>query len=393
MNQLNKLVFGAAIILISTFLFAQDSAKVEVIEKIVLGHTVNINSQILGEERPVIVYLPEGYHQSKNKYPVLYLLDGGGHFHHATGIIQFLSRNGRMPQAIVVAIPNTDRRRDFTPSTVKEMQNSGGADNFLNFMQNELIPFVEGNYRTQPYRILFGHSLTGMFSIYTLSARPDLFNAYIAASPYLMYDDEIVIEKVKDSFTKNAALNKSLYMTIGYEPAYVESMGKFTGLLDSNSSNGLEWKFVKMESEDHGTIPHKTIYDGLEFIFSGWRIPADKANDLASIQSHYSSLSEKFGFTVSPREFLLNRLGYQIMGNEEYAKAIEVFLANAKIYPNSNNVYDSLGEAYEKSGNLNLAAENYKIAVKKGEDAKSPNLPIYVINLKRVLAILNGSSK
>ena len=141
MNQLNKLVLGTAIILISSFLFAQDSAKVKVIEKIVLGHTVNINSQILGEERPVIVYLPEGYHQSKNKYPVLYLLDGGAHFHHATGIIQFLSRNGRMPQAIVVAIPNTDRTRDFTSSKVKKMQTSGGADNFLNFMQNELNHF------------------------------------------------------------------------------------------------------------------------------------------------------------------------------------------------------------------------------------------------------------
>jgi predicted alpha/beta superfamily hydrolase len=384
MNQLNKLVFGAAIILISTFLFAQDSAKVEVVEKIVLGYTVNINSQILGEERPVIVYLPEGYHQSKNKYPVLYLLDGGGHFHHATGIIQFLSRNGRMPQTIVVAIPNTDRRRDFTPSTVKEMQNSGGADNFLNFMQNELIPLIENSYRTQPYRILFGHSLTAMFSIYTLAARPDLFNAYIAASPYLMYDDEIVIKKVKDSFTKNAAFNKSLYMTIGNEPIYVESLGKFTGLLDNNSSNGLEWKFVKMESEDHGTIPHKTIYDGLEFIFSGWRIPTDLATSLTSIDEHYKSLSKKFGYEILAPEFLLNRLGYQVLGQEEIEKAIQIFKQNVKTYPESVNVYDSLGEAFEKAGDIKMAEKNYKIAVQTGEKLKDPNLNIYKINLERV---------
>lgn len=384
MNQLNKLVFGAAIILISTFLFAQDSAKVEVIEKIVLGYTVNINSQILGEERPVIVYLPEGYHQSKNKYPVLYLLDGGAHFHHATGIIQFLSRNGRMPQTIVVAIPNTDRSRDFTPSTVKEMQNSGGADNFLNFMQNELIPFVGGNYRTQPYRILFGHSLTAMFSIYTLAARPNLFNAYIAASPYLMYDDEIIIKKVKDSFNKKAVFNKSLYMTIGNEPAYVESLGKFTGLLDSNSSNGLEWKFVKMESEDHGTIPHKTIYDGLEFIFSGWRIPTDLATSLTSIDEHYKSLSKKFGYEILAPEFLLNRLGYQILGQGEIEKAIQIFKQNVKTYPESVNVYDSLGEAFEKAGDIKMAEKNYKIAVQTGEKLKDPNLNIYKINLERV---------
>ncbi|MCD4692923.1 MAG: hypothetical protein K8R79_08415 [Calditrichales bacterium] len=376
-----KIFFSLIIILL---LNAKQNFAQEVVEKIVLGHTVNINSQILGEERPVIVYLPEGYHQSKNKYPVLYLLDGGAHFHHATGIIQFLSRNGRMPQAIVVAIPNTDRSRDFTPSTVKEMQNSGGADNFLNFMQNELIPLIGNSYRTQSYRILFGHSLTAMFSIYTLAARPALFNAYIAASPYLMYDDEIIIKIVKDSFTKKAAFNKSLYMTIGNEPAYVESLGKFTGLLDSNSSNGLEWKFVKMESEDHGSIPHKTIYDGLEFIFSGWRIPTDLATSLTSIDEHYKSLSKKFGYEILAPEFLLNQLGYQILGQEEIEKAIQIFKQNVKTYPESVNVYDSLGEAFEKAGDIKMAEKNYKIAVQTGEKLKDPNLNIYKINLERV---------
>ncbi len=90
---------------------------------------------------------------------------------------------------------------------------------------------------------------------------------------------------------------------------------------------------------------------------------------------------------------LLYSYMYQIMGNEEYANAIEIFQANVKIYPNSSNVYDSLGEVYEKSGNLKLAAENYEIAVVKGRNAKSPNLPVYEVNLKRALSLLNGSTQ
>ena len=360
----------------------------EAVERIALGHTLKIKSTALGEDRNVFVYLPEGYFESENKYPVLYLLDGAEHFHHGSGIVQFLSTNGLMPQTIVVAIPNIARMRDFTPTVEKGRENAGGADNFLNFVQNELIPVVDTKYRTQQYRILFGHSLTGMFSVYTFVTRPTLFNAYIAASPFLQYDEGIVIKKANELLTKKSVDKRILYLTLGDEPTYVESMDKFTSILKEIDAPGLEWKYIIMKMENHGSIPHKTIYEGLEFIFSGWQIPADKANDLTTILNHYRSLSDKFSFSVSPPEFLLNRLGYQLLGNEEYVKAIEVFQTNVKIYPNSDNVYDSLGDAYEQSGELKLAAKNYSIAVEKGEKVGSQNLAIYKANLERVQASL-----
>jgi len=360
----------------------------DVVEKITMGHTLKITSSALGEDRNVFVYLPEGYFESKKGYPVLYLLDGTNHFHHGSGIVQFLSLNGLMPQTIVVAIPNIARQRDFTPTVVEGRANSGGADNFLNFLQNELIPVIDKKYRTFQYKILFGHSLTGMFSVYTLATRPHLFNAYIAASPFLQYNDGIVVKKASKLLTKESVHNKALYITIGDEPAYFENLNKLSGILKDLDAEGLEWKYVEMKQENHISIPHKTIYNGLEFIFNGWEIPVDKADNLASIENHYRSLSKKFGFTVTPREALLNRLGYQIVVEKEYAKAIEVFQANVKLYPNSDNVYDSLGEAYEKSGNLKLAAKNYNIAVEKGQKANSQNLTIYKANLLRVQEIL-----
>ena len=224
--------------------------------------------------------------------------------------------------------------------------------------------------------------------MYTFVARPNLFNAHIAASPSLMHGEGIVIKKAEKLLSKESTRNKALYLTLGNEPRFMESIDKFNLILKEFNASGLEWKYVLMKQEFHGSVPHKSIYEGLEFIFSGWQISAEDAKDLASIQSHYKSQTEKFGFTISPTELLLNRLGYQVLGGKKYAQAIEIFKANVMFYPNSENVYDSLGEAYERSGNLKLAAKNYSNAFEKGQKSNSRNLAIFKANLERVQALL-----
>ena len=153
-------------------IFAQDVG-----EDVVLGKLIRMESDVLGEERQIMVYLPRGYEQTTTKYPVLYVLDGRTHFQHASSTVNFLSRNGRIPQLIVVAIVNVDRTRDFTPTSMENRPESGGFDKFINYLQDELFPYVEKNYRTSPYRLLEGHSLGGMFSIHVLFKYPKMFQA------------------------------------------------------------------------------------------------------------------------------------------------------------------------------------------------------------------------
>ena len=198
----------------------------------------------------------------------------------------------------------------------------------------------------------------------------------------------MVSEKADLQLSEDSVGGKTIFLSLGNEPEYLQGMDKFTGLLTEKNIPGLEWKYVNYKNDTHGSVPHKTIYEGLELIFSGWQLGIEDANDLSSIQSHYQRLSDKFGFRVKPPEFLINRLGYQFLGKNEHAQAIEVFLVNLDLYPESDNVYDSLGEAYEKSGQLKLAAENYQIAVEKGEKVTSRNLPVYKNNLARVRATL-----
>jgi predicted alpha/beta superfamily hydrolase len=350
-----------------------------------IGEKVSFKSEILDEERTILVYVPATYHMSDAEYPVLYLLDGGFHFHHASGIVQFLATAGLIPEMIVVGITNVDRNRDFTPTKLSQRPTSGGAEKFTEFLEKELFPFVERNYRTQSYNILMGHSLGGTFATYTLLNHPGLFNSYIAVSPYLMYDNSLMLKQKETKLKSKYPIGTAFYMTVGDEPNYFEALEEFTEFVEEKDPKGLEFEYVQMLNDDHGSVPHLSIYDGLLFIYDGWKIDKDLYNEgLAAIDKHYTKLSKKFGYEITTPEYTINRLGYNYLANEEIDKAIVVFQENVKRFPSSANVYDSLGEAYENNGQLEKAKANYAKAVELAEKKKHPNLTIYKKNLQRV---------
>jgi len=349
-----------------------------------LGKIITLNSEILNEERGIFVYLPVGYEESEEKYPVIYILDGRGNFAFSATTVNFLSRNQRMPRSIVVGIPNTDRRRDFTPVSEVRSPTSGGADKFLEFMEDELFPYIDENYRTHSYKTLYGHSLCGMFAIYTLFEKPEMFDSFIAVSPYLMYADQYVINKVESKLSNRTVFKKQLFITLGNEPEYKASLGRMEQLL-SEKTELLTWEISKRESEDHMSVPLKSFYDGLEFIYSNWRLTNETLEmGLEVVKKHYVNLSDKYGYSVNPTEGAINVIGYQQLGKNEYGSAIEVFEYNVELYPKSANVYDSLGEAMEKGGRTNEAIENYKAAVEIGTKNNDRNLLVYKENLERV---------
>jgi len=142
----------------SVFIPIQQFAQINE-KNIELGKIITINSEVLNENREIFVYLPIDYERAENKYPVIYILDGRGNFAFSATTSNFLSRIQRMPRSIVIGIPNTDRTRDFTPVHDKGSPTSGGADKFLEFMETELIPHIDNNYRTYSYKTLYGHSL------------------------------------------------------------------------------------------------------------------------------------------------------------------------------------------------------------------------------------------
>jgi len=354
------------------------------VDYISLGKTIEFTSEVLNEKRNILIYTPAGYEESNKEYPTLYITDGAENFFIATAIGNFLSRSQQIPQMIVVGIPNVNRNRDLSPSVIEGTSNPGGGDNFLKFFKDELIPYLDGTYRTSNYRILFGHSLGGMFANYTMLTRPELFNSFISASPYMMYDNEYVIKEAKSKLDNLSNFERQLFITLGEEPAYNESLNKFTSLLSDNTK-ALRWDYQIFNDEDHGSIPLISLLKGLKYIYSDFQLTIETATEgLEAILDHYSLVKSKYDYLVDISEATFNNTGYRLLQNGEIDKAIEVFKYNVKLYPESANVYDSLAEALEQTGRTKEAAENYQTAVKIGREINDPNLSIFERNLARV---------
>ncbi|MGH9903306.1 MAG: alpha/beta hydrolase-fold protein, partial [Pyrinomonadaceae bacterium] len=358
---------------------------------------LTVKSEVLGEERVILVRTPPGYDRGRDRFPVLYMTDGDGHLLHTTGTVSFLARNGRIPEMIIVGITNTDRTRDLTPTNASmnlpngavRFPTSGGADKFLKFIETELIPKIEGQYRTQPYRVFAGHSFGGLFAVHALLSRPDLFNAYIAVSPSLQWDDQLLVRRAEEFLKARKEWNKTLYVSLGDEPGGIlEGFKGLKEVLGKHRPKGFEWEAVQMDDEDHGSVVLRSHYQGLRKVFAGWQLPREPATGLvvgglAAADEHYRKLSQRFGYTIQTPEPLVNQLGYQLLNAGKTDEAINVFKTNVARYPASANVYDSLAEAYEKSGRLDLARPNYEKAYALGKESGDPNLAIYKANLDR----------
>lgn len=398
MKQLYRVAWAVLLLflLLPVGAHAQDGAE-PAVEPIVLGERLVIPSDALGEARTVLVYLPAGYQNPEARYPVLYLLDGDRHLLHTSGIIDHLATNGRMPEMIVVALPNTDRTRDLTPAPAAPVENlptAGGADHFLRFLADELQPFIEARYRTQPYRVLVGHSFGGLFALHALTSRPEAFNSYIAISPSLWWDEEAPIQRAEAFLTMHPETDRHLYFTMGNEGGrMIEGANKLAAIFEAKAPETFAWQFRLFEDEDHGSVPHRSTYHGLEAIFAAWRLPEEiaRTTSLDALDAHYAALSERLGYVVPTPEAFINRLGYRLLAQNQVDEAIVAFRRNATQYPASPNVYDSLGDGLDRAGQHAEAHASYLRACTLGRAAGDPNTGIYCANAERLARQVSGS--
>jgi predicted alpha/beta superfamily hydrolase len=378
-------------------------------EPIAIGERVTLQSKILGEERTLLISTPADYGQSQGRYPVLYLTDGDAHLTHTRGTVDFLVRNDLIPSVIIVGVTNTDRTRDLTPThaniteedeTVREFPTSGGGSRFLDFFERELFPYVESHYRTQPYRLFAGHSFGGLFALNALFTRPDMFDAILAVSPSLQWDDDLALRQAESFLAEPRTLNVSLFVAMADEEEgdpEPTRLDRLEAMLEGSSVSGLEWRVLRMPDETHGSVVLRAHYWGLRKVFQPWQLPRDPetgafTGGLADLKQHYAGLSKRYGFAVNPLEGTVNQLGYGLLGRGQPEDALEMFRFNVELYPGSANVYDSLGEALEQAGRLDEALANYSRAVENATANGDERLAIFTTNLDRVKTQLETPS-
>ena len=247
--------------------------------QIVIGKSFIYKSNILHEDRKINLYLPNNYSYSNSAYPVCYLLDGDYHFEHVTGLVSFLSSMSKIPEMIIVGIGNTDRLRDFSPThtligydgKTDSVSNasSGGAEMFYEFLSKELIPSIDKNYRTQPFRILVGHSHGGLFAIYSLLEHPNTFNAFITTSPNLWWDNKAILNDTNKISSIVFSQPCILFMSVANEGGLQEkSIFTLKQALQNHKAINFEWNTTSYPKDWHGSVSHISVYDGLTFIYS-----------------------------------------------------------------------------------------------------------------------------
>jgi hypothetical protein len=377
-------------------------------QPIYLGAKHGLRSAILEEERGFTLYLPPGYAESSERYPVLYLLDGDAHFHHATGVVQFLAGNSHILPMIVVGVSNTNRTRDLTPpvhgdtvmpgdplsrSVARSLPTAGGADRFLRFLEEELAPYIEAHYRTQPYRILVGHSLGGLFALHALMNRPQSFHAYIAISPSLWWNDGELVAGAVKSLERLPEQERFLYLSMGEEgDDMLKPIQRLAATLEQARPARLAWRYAFLQNDHHGSTPHRTLYDGLEAAFEDLRLAQGEARtgDLAQVEARYARLTKRLGFELQPPEELINVMGYSLLQRGKVEDALTVFRRNVARHGDSPNVHDSLGEALEAAGQLDAALESYRRALTLGIQANKVH-PAYQQHIERVMLKLATS--
>lgn len=360
----NLILLFAAWLLIPVSVYCQPQQAASVIHDI-----LKINSQILGEERTILVRVPATYQKLDTRFPVVYMLDAHPPQNAMmAGIIEQQAWGDQMPEMIIVGIQNTSRTRDLTP-TKTERLGGGGGDKFLEFIEKELAPLIEKNYRTQPYRVFAGHSYGGLAVIYSFISRPELFNAYIAASPYLHWDNDLVVKRAEEVLKQKRDWRKTLFVGVGNEPEYLPAFRSFKEMLQKSNPKNLEFEFQQFPTDNHGSALLPAYFAGLRKIFAGW--PPPESGNVGDLESHYRKLSERFGYRILVPENLLNQAGYQLIGLDRITEAIDVFKRNVENYPSSANCYDSLAEALEKSGKIKESKtyyeKAYKMATANGE--------------------------
>lgn len=372
-QKLLKLLF---IILIATSCQNNPNSK-QKSNNINIAKKHKINSIILNEERELLISLPDGYEKSNASYPLLVLTDGKQNLKHVVGSIELLTRTGSIPPIIVIGIVSTNRTRDFSPTFSKNSPGSGNGPKFLKFIEKEVLPFVNDNYRAHNFKILTGHSLGGLFTAYTLMENPNLFEAHIILSPSFWWNKEEFIKKSGPFFRNNKDLDKAIYFSIGKDESSSKwgmrkELSKFVDSLRVNKPNNTRFKHQEFENEGHMSSPLLGTYHGLRWVFSDLLFTDKQAKNYSDelFLLHEKNMKIKYGKQAKQSAEVYVRLASYLSNQKRYNNAITVLKRAVEAYDYDIFLKFNLAKAYEYNQNKDMAINTYKSAIKTSKKYK-----------------------
>jgi predicted alpha/beta superfamily hydrolase len=371
---MKKIALLFCVFLVQTTLLAQEDVSI--------GKYKKFQSRILGGEVTYLVHLPDGYDNSTKEYPVTYMMNGQSVslFANAASTLDNLS-DERIPDMILIGISNTGVAANYR-SCPDDSGNVKLGDSFRKFLKEDLIPEIKRNYRTNDYKILFGQSNTGLFVLYSCLIQPDLFNAYIVASPMFGWCPQFYTEKTRAFLNNNPSLNKKLYVSYG-DLDYIEVLryiNDFKEILKQSPAS-FQWKVDLIENAGH--VPFITLNNALLYFFSECTLNAERKKlSIPEIKSHFGKLSAEYSFTVFPKAGVLFDMAIDKKNKKEFDRAIELFNYLISLYPGSEIYHYVLGQTYQLKGDIDPAKENFGESLKLNPDFKQAKTALEKLNKK-----------
>ncbi|MCB9252196.1 MAG: tetratricopeptide repeat protein [Flavobacteriales bacterium] len=397
--------------------FAQDNSS------ITIGHVDVIQSKILSQKREIIIHVPPITSQ-KDSFPLMIVFDGDALFTKTIGIVDHLSSdygNNKCPKMIVVGIRHPNRMKDLFPGFNED--NPFENDKFADFLDKELIPYLDRNYPTKPFRLLVGHSVGGLRVAHSAVYNSSTFNAYIALDPSLGHDlnkwsfrTDSMIRKVNFSdksmfvamaqtmpvLTDTAIINKDN----SGEARHMRAIMRFCNAFKLKNIQGMDFSWKYYPNERHAGVTFLGLYDGLQSIFAWYEFTnAQQLYDtalsasgaMAILEDHFKLVSRKMGYMFMPPESFLkgivdnfwrkdqiekaaavaelnyknnpksesaiNYLGYLRIEQKRLQDALVLFEKNTQNNPLSSNAWDSYGECLSLMNRMKEAINAYKKAI------------------------------
>jgi predicted alpha/beta superfamily hydrolase len=352
-------------------------------ENIIIGSKLIFHSDILDMDAELAIYLPPGYDETKQQYPVLYILRD--YFHIATAAVSDLAKLGQIPEMIVVDFQNNPMNE--VPTTLPNRESmTGGAPQLITFFKDELHPYIDSAYRTQPYRIIFSGSWGGVFCVYSALTEPDLFHASIASGPWIIYDgeEEFILRNTKNFLHTNNYKSNYLFVSGGNQPELTPALEEFFDLLDDNAPEGLRWQYDPMPDDDHGTIQYKTIFDGLRNLYIPWHTIPDAIIDagIQSLREYGNTVEDIFGYDIKISPFALAVIGQNFTVDRKYSDSIELFQYYREVYPDDHYAPYMIGRNYESMEDYAESIKYFEQAIAIRESSNVSGFTWYDTHLK-----------
>ncbi len=332
------------------------------------NQNLTLFSKHLNEKRVVQINLPKSYESTNNTYPVLFVLDGEYVFEYAKGSVTFLGNDfGFLPEMIVVGVPNTDRNRDLFVS----LEPNGDYLNFIDFLSEELVPYINKNYRANSFKVLYGWSSGAGLANCVFVKNPGLFSGYILSGAG--------IGPKTAAFIKNHLSPdkyKGIHLFASSEGTTFRSSGlqKHKALIEQISPSGLHKNFKIYDQLSHVDVLSQGLYDGLKFVFRDFYIPdSTVSKGIEAIISYYQNLKKTYLFKVNIPIGAINEISAALIQKKNIDKALQLVEYGLGIYPNNTTLLGTMGDICQHQNHSKLAASYYQQAFQQAKDSINVN--------------------